>query len=118
FHSEPRGLAVGAVVFPAVDDAVADAAGSDTDGAAVLEIGAHVNLVVAIDVVVEAPDRAGRIVDGCHVITGARGKNRQQAPGNCVQLRPFAYRRSAVVTITHGTQKDSRRLIRTPAGGR
>src|SRR5947207_13826320 len=48
-RSEPLEVAIGAVVFPPVDDAVAVAVGFDTDGAAVLEIGAHVNLVVVID---------------------------------------------------------------------
>src|SRR2546425_5385303 len=51
-------LAVGAVVLPAVDDAIAVAVRFDANGAAVLEVGAHVDLTVAISVVVEAPDRA------------------------------------------------------------
>src|SRR5438874_11043550 len=70
-RAEPIELAVGAVVLPAVDDTVAVAVSFDAHGAAVLEIGAHVDMAVTIRVVLEAPDRSGRIINGCHALTCA-----------------------------------------------
>src|SRR5712691_8351506 len=103
-------LAVGAVVLPAVDDAVSVAVRFDANGAAVLEIGAHVDVTVAIGVVIEALDRASGIINGCHAFAFAGG-HRKREDQKRVQLRPLTYRTSDVIAFTHGTQEDFGRLI-------
>src|SRR5258705_5438040 len=77
--AKPIELAVGAVVLPAIDDAVAVAVRFDADGPAVLEIRTHVDAAVAIGVVIEPPDRAGRIINRRHAVTCARAERDGEA---------------------------------------
>src|SRR6476620_368272 len=69
-------FAIGPVVLPSVDDAVAVAVRLDANGPAIDEIRPHVDMAVAIGVVVDAPDRPRRVIDRRDAITGARTESR------------------------------------------
>ncbi len=73
-RAEPIELAVGPVVFPAVDDTIAVAVRFDTNGPAVFEVRAQINEAVAIGVVIDSPNRACCVVYRSDAITRACGE--------------------------------------------
>jgi hypothetical protein len=69
--TEPIETAVGSVVLPAVNDAVAVAVRFDANRPAVEKVRSQVDATVAIGVVVDTPDRAARVINRGDSITCA-----------------------------------------------
>src|ERR1051325_5184429 len=62
--ADPIELAAGPVVLPPIDDAVTVAIGLDAPRPAVQDVGAHIDPLVAVGVVIETPHRARTVVNG------------------------------------------------------